>query len=894
MFRDVTGRAPLPADDRTLASVVGKGEAEWFRDVTRDEGFIRGRAGAGIEVRAALAVPVTVGGSVGAVLEFFTTREMERDEALVSMITQVGAQLGPVLQRRRAEESLRRSEEKYRSLVANIPDVTWTTDSRGGTVYISPNVGRLCGFSADEIRSRQDLWFSRIHPADLERVKAAYRGLFQANQKFEIEYRLQRQDGAWIWLSDRTLGTYARGAQTLADGIYSDITERKRGELELQEAKEVAEQASRAKSEFLANMSHEIRTPMNGIIGMTELLLETPLRREQKEFLEMVKSSADALLTLINDILDFSKIEAGRLEIDPIDFSLRDSLDETMRILALRAHGKGLELACQVKPEVPDAVVGDPGRLRQILINLVGNAVKFTERGEVVVRVENESAPGETVRLRFSVTDTGIGIPEEKHRMIFEPFTQADGSTTRKYGGTGLGLSISSQLVALMDGRIWVESRPGTGSTFLFTVRFGLQADRTGSVEAPAPEELRDLRVLLVDDNATNRSILEEMFKGWRMRPEAVAGGQEALDALRIAAGSGHPFRLVIVDANMPGMDGFTFAERVRERERPFPDLIMLTSGGQRGEAKRCREAGVAAYLTKPTRRSELLDMVMTVLRPSAAGDRRERLLTRHTLREKKRSVRVLLVEDNPVNRAVALRLLERAGHTVTIARNGREAVDRVRAEAFDVVLMDVQMPEMGGFEATGLIREREKTTGGHLPVIAMTAHAMKGDRERCLAAGMDGYVSKPIQPAELFEAIDGLARTKTAPGPSAPRMRPAAARTLEPVVDRQALLGRLEGDTQLLTEIVDLFIQSAPRLMREMKKCLTARDAQGVARAAHTLKGAVANFGAQAALEATLHLETLARENKLKSARAAWATLEKEIDRLKKALAGLRQEHAA
>ncbi|MEK7799434.1 MAG: ATP-binding protein, partial [Acidobacteriota bacterium] len=666
VFREVTEATPLRRGEGLLGRVMETGKPAWVSNVLDDPNFVRSGVAGDIEVRAAFFFPVVVGGEVAAVLEFFSAEVIERDDKLLEVMAQVGTQLGPVLQRRQAEESLRQSEEKYRSLLANIPDVTWTSDSVGRTVFISPNVEKVYGFTPEEVYADPGLWLGRIHPEDAERVQRAYHELFAGNRKFEIEYRTRRKGGEWIWLYDRTLGAYQKNGVAYADGIFSDVTERKQAELELQKAKAAAEQASQAKSEFLANMSHEIRTPMNGIIGMTELLLDTRPSPEQREYLDLVKSSSDSLMGLLNDILDFSKIEAGRLELDPIDFSLRDCLDETMRILAVRAHAKGLELACHVLPEVPDAVVGDPGRLRQILINLVGNAIKFTERGEVVVKVESDVVSRDQVHLRFAVIDTGIGIPRDKHGSIFEAFTQADGSTTRKYGGTGLGLTISSQLVEMMGGRIGVDSDVGRGSTFHFTARFGLQEGRTHVREPLPPEELQGLPVLVVDDNATNRRIMEELFRGWRMKPTVADGGEAALATLKKAARGRQSFRLVILDCNMPGMDGFTVAERIRaDPEYAGTDLIMLTSGGQRGEAARCRRAGIGAYLTKPIRRSELLDVVMTLLNPSPSAGRNARLITRHSLREKRRRLRILLVEDNAVNRAVAVRMLERRGQTV-------------------------------------------------------------------------------------------------------------------------------------------------------------------------------------------------------------------------------------
>ncbi|MBK4737648.1 hybrid sensor histidine kinase/response regulator [Noviherbaspirillum pedocola] len=731
------------------------------------------------------------------------------------------------------------------------------TDAAGNITYANDLFCQISGYTREDLIGKNH----RIIGSGMM-PKAFFENLWRTITSGKVwngEICNRNRSGVLYWVNATIvplLDEHGQPKQYIA--IRTDITARKEVEAEMLRAKDAAEQANRIKSDFLANMSHEIRTPMNGIIGMTELALDTELSAEQADYLRMVKLSANSLLQVINDILDFSKLEAGRLDVEKIGFSLEATMHEVMRAQAVQAHEKKLELLLHVAPEVPSRVVSDPGRLRQILVNLIGNAIKFTHAGEVEVAVTRTNGIAEPIaELCISVRDTGIGIPADKFSAIFDAFSQVDTSTTRKYGGTGLGLSISSQLASLLGGKLRLESELGKGSTFYLDLRVPVATP----MEAPGPQSLpalQGLRVLVADDNATNRSILIGALKRLQMQPHAVPSGEEALAELERARADGSPYALALLDVQMPHMDGFELAQHIQERpELTGATVMMLTSEGRRGDASRCRDLGVSSYLVKPISHVELQRAIQKAL--SLPDNADTPLVTRHLLRESTRQLRLLVAEDNQVNRALAQRLLEKQGHKVVLAGNGNEAIALWRQGGFDAILMDVDMPEMNGYEATELIRLRERETGRRIPILALTAHAMRGTRESCLKHGMDGYLAKPIDTALLWRELEALgAASDHATEPKEKTDTTAA------IIDFAKVRSAMDDCAEMFEDIREIFLRDLPDEMARLRAGIGAGDAAVIAHQAHTIRGMVGVFHAKRAHDAVAAIEQLAGKEAL------------------------------
>lgn len=784
---------------------------------------------------------------------------------------------------------LKEADARLREVTENVPVAVFQyfvgLDLQFRISFISHAIQTMCGTAPETLTTDAITFLRQVHPDDSERVFQTLTQAHSQGQAWAMDFRmvhLESADVVWVHGEAQSHSqSLTKGVQAW-NGYLTDITTAKKVSVELQKAKEDAESANRAKSDFLANMSHEIRTPMNGVIGMTELLMDTEMDAEQREYLGIVKSSSEALLRVINDILDFSKIEAGKLLIEHIPFQLGRTIADTLKTIALRAQEKGLELVCDIAPDVPMAVVGDPGRLRQILVNIIGNAIKFTQKGEVVLRVSAALDANGGAMLHLTVSDTGIGIPTDKLGSIFDAFSQEDSSITRKYGGTGLGLTICARLAEALGGRIWVESELGRGSVFHFDMRVGLDASPTAS-SAPVASFV-GRRVLIVDDNDVNRRVIAGAMQAAGIWTHDVPSGHAALAWLAAHSGGGKPCDMVLLDAQMPEMDGFAVAERIVELPQcVHVPMVMLLSAGIKGDAKRARAVGIAGYLTKPIARDELLRAVARLFDPHA--DRLSELVTRHSLKESQVVMHVLLVEDHVVNQQLAVTLLERWGHRVDVAENGQVALEMCAQQPFDVILMDMMMPVMDGLEATRCIRASE--TGQRTPIIAMTANAMESDRQRCLDAGMDEYISKPIKATELRQMLLRFSRRAESESFASTGVNSfiAPLDVPEDWVAFDYATALAVQDQEMVEIVAQAFVDQWPDDLKKMRDALECANYKVVLYTSHALKGTLSMFAALPASELAMQIESLAGQSDGPRIAALMDPLVVEVERFLSAL---------
>jgi ammonium transporter len=870
-FRTLTEQITFPSGVGLPGQVLAQGRAAWIPDITQDANFPRARMAGDLGIRGAFAFPIMTGNTVMGVLEFFSRSVESPNPRMLEVMENIGTQLGRVLERKRGELAREESDARMRGIVETAADAIITINEQGSIQSYNSSAAKVFGYSPDEAIGQN---VSLLMPSPHHEQHNVYLARYLAGTPSTIfgksrELVGKRKDGSTFPM-ELAVSEVKLGIRRAFTGIIRDISDRKRTEQELREAKERAETAATIKSQFLATMSHEIRTPMNGVIGMTGLLLETDLTSQQRQFAETVRSSGETLLTLINDILDFSKIEAGKLEFETIDFDLRTTLEETLELLAGPAGKKHLELVGLVSATVPTALQGDPGRLRQILMNLVGNAIKFTSVGEVVVHIQGLEETGETGTVRVEVKDTGIGIPPEAQAKLFQPFSQADSSTTRQFGGTGLGLAISRQLVEQMGGTLGVESTPGQGSTFWFTARFAKQPSNAHVIR-PGNIRLVGLKVCGVDDHPTNRHLLLQYFQDWHMNGSTAATPDEALNLMRQAAQQGKPFDLAILDMEMPEIDGLELAHTIKaDPTIASVRLVLLTSLGRRGDAKAAQEAGFIGYLTKPIRKGQLQACLETVMgfEPQDTTAVPRPFITAHHLLElgRQKSARILVADDHQVNQQLAVMLMERLGHRADVVGNGQEAIEALSRIPYDAILMDCQMPEIDGYEATRIIRMSEGQTR-HTPIIAMTANAIQGDREKCLKAGMDDYLSKPLRPEELARVLAHWlhqAVEERIPG------TPALAHQSPPVPDVLAEGGQSSQAINLNTlheweemagkefvvKMVQKFVEDATDCVTAIAKAIDNQEAMPLTEIAHGLKGICRNMGADALAQVAYELE--------------------------------------